>query len=180
MGDFKQLMKYRGRTFVEACVETLLASSVDETVVVLGHRAEDVATAVARFPVRTIRNDDYLDGMTSSIKAGIRAVPEGSADAVLVALCDQPHVPVTVVDAVLAAYRSSGALVVAPTIAGDSGHPVVFDLSLREEILAVDPAQGLRAVTYAHRSDRLRVPVDTVAVIDDVDTPDDYERIAGR
>jgi molybdenum cofactor cytidylyltransferase len=180
MGDFKQLMSYRERTFVEACAETLLASRVDETIVIVGHRAEEVCRAVAHLPVRTVVNENYLDGMASSIKAGVAAIAPGSADAILVALCDQPHVPVAVVDAVVAAYRASGAPIVAPVIAGDSGHPVIFDLSLRDEILAIDPSQGLRAVTYAHRADRVRVPVDTVAVIDDVDTREDYERIAGR
>jgi CTP:molybdopterin cytidylyltransferase MocA len=53
----------------------------------------------------------------------------------------------------------------------------VFDLSLADEILGVDPSQGLRAVTYAHRGETLRVPVDTVAVLDDMDTQDDYERL---
>jgi molybdenum cofactor cytidylyltransferase len=177
MGDFKQLMPFRGRTFVEACVETLLASKADETIVVVGHRAEDVRRAIERLPVRIVSNDDYLEGMASSIKVGVRAVDEGETDAILVALCDQPHVPTSVVDTVIAAYKASNALIVTPTIAGDSGHPVIFDLSLRDEILAVDPSEGLRAVTYAHRAERLRVPVDTVAIIDDVDTPEDYDRI---
>lgn len=176
MGELKQLMPYRGRTIVEACVETLLASAVDEVLVVVGHRADEVAAAVSRFAVRVVRNDDYLEGMSSSVAAGVRAAPEG-ADAVMICLCDQPHVPVTVFDAVLAAYRERDAAIVVPTIAGDTGHPVVFDLSLRDEILAADPSRGLRAVTYAHRADTLRVPVDSVAVLDDIDTPDDYERL---
>jgi CTP:molybdopterin cytidylyltransferase MocA len=51
-------------------------------------------------------------------------------------------------------------------------------MRLRDEILAVDPTKGLRSVTYAHRADTLRVPVDSVGVLDDIDTPDDYERLA--
>ena len=177
MGDFKQLMPFRGRTFVETCVETLLASTADEVLVVLGHRAGDVAAAIARFPARTIVNEEYRQGMASSVKAGVRAVAEGTAEGVLIALCDQPHVPVRVVNAVIEAYRASRALIVVPAIAGDSGHPVIFDLSLRDEILAVDPSEGLRAVTYTHRGERVRVPVDTLSVIDDIDMPDDYSRI---
>jgi molybdenum cofactor cytidylyltransferase len=175
MGELKQLMPYRGRTIVEACVETILASAVDETIVVVGHRADEVAAAVVHHPIRVVRNDAYADGMSSSVKAGVLAATD--ADAVMICLCDQPHVPVAVFDAVLAAYRDSHAKIVAPTIAGDSGHPVVFDLSLRDEILGVDPTAGLRAITYAHRAETLRVPVDTVAVLDDIDTPDDYERL---
>jgi molybdenum cofactor cytidylyltransferase len=175
MGDFKQLMPYRGRTIVEACVETLLETSADETVVVVGHRGDEVAAAVARHPVRVVQNDAYLDGMSTSAKAGVRAA-EG-ADAVMISLCDQPHIPARVFDAVLEAYRATGARVVVPAFAGDTGHPVVFDLSLRDEMLAVDGAQGLRSVTYAHRDEVLRVPVDTVGILDDIDTPDDYDRL---
>jgi molybdenum cofactor cytidylyltransferase len=176
MGDFKQLLAFGSKTIVETTVERALASKVDEVLVVVGHRGEEVAAAVARLGVRVVRNEAFLDGMSSSIKAGVRAVGEG-ADAVMICLGDQPHVPVAVYDAVLAAYRASGAPVVVPTIAGDTGHPVVFDLSLRDEMLAVDGTQGMRSVTYAHRSETLRVPVDTVAVLDDIDTPDDYERL---
>ena len=176
-GGFKQLMPYRGRTIVEACVETLLASTADETLVVLGHRADEVAAAISRFHVRTVLNPDYERGMSTSVVAGLRAVGL-DADAMLVALVDQPHVPVAVFDAVMDAYRESGALIVVPTIAGDTGHPVIFDTRLRDEILAVDPAKGLRSVTYAHRAETLRVPVDSVGVLDDIDTPDDYERLS--
>jgi molybdenum cofactor cytidylyltransferase len=176
MGDFKQLMPYRGGTIVESCVETILASPVDDVVVVVGHRADEVEAAVSRFPVRVLRNSDYALGMSTSAVAGVRAA-EG-ADAVMICLADQPQIPAAVFEAVLAAYRASGARIVVPTIAGDTGHPVVFDLSLRDEILAVDPsAGGLRTVTYAHRGEVLRVPVDTVSVLDDIDTPDDYERL---
>lgn len=176
MGDFKQLMPFRGRTIVEASVETLLASSVDDLLVVVGHRADEVAAALSRLGVRTVRNPDFADGMASSVKAGVRAAGTDT-DGLMIALGDQPHVPVEVHDAVLAAFRSSSAPIVAPTIAGDSGHPIVFDISLRDEMLGFDPAQGLRAVTYAHRTEILRVPVDTVAILDDIDTRDDYDRI---
>lgn len=176
MHEFKQLLDYRGRTVVEACVEAILATTADDVVVVVGHRGDEVAAVLERFPVRFVRNDRYLEGMSTSVQAGVRSTLD-SADGVMICLCDQPHVPSSVYEAVLDAYRRTGAPVVVPTIAGDTGHPVVFDLSLADEILGVDPAQGLRSVTYAHRGETLRVPVDTVAVLDDMDTRDDYERL---
>lgn len=176
MGDFKQLMPFRGRTFVAACLESIRASSVDDVVVVTGHRADEVAKAVAPFGVRVVHNPDYASGMSTSVLVGLAAI-DVDAHGMLVALCDQPHVRVEVFDAVLDAYRSHEALVVVPTIAGDSGHPVIFDLSLRDEILDIDPASGLRSVTYAHRSETLKIGVDDIAVLDDIDTMDDYERL---
>lgn len=176
MRAFKQLLPFGDRTIVETCVERILATTVSDTFVVVGHRADDVAAALAGYPVHIVRNDAYATGMSSSVKAGVAAA-RGVADAVMICLCDQPHVPSAVYETVLDAYRRSRALVVVPTIAGDTGHPVIFDLSLADEILAVDPAEGLRAVTYARRAETVRVPVDSVSVLDDMDTPDDYERL---
>lgn len=175
MGDFKQLLPFRGKTIVETCVDTILASTADNLVVVVGHRATEVEATLSGSPLRIVCNDDYALGMSTSVVAGVRAA--GDADAVLVCLCDQPQLPVAVFDAVLDAYRRTRAPIVVPSIAGDTGHPVVFDMSLRDEILGVDPSQGLRSVTYAHRGEVLRVPVDTVGVLDDIDTPDDYDRL---
>jgi len=176
MNAFKQLLPFGDRTIVEACVARILTTSIEETIVVVGHRADDVAAAVSGLSVRVVRNDAYATGMASSVKAGVAAA-RATADAVMICLCDQPHVPSAVYKAVLDTYRRTGALIVVPTIAGDTGHPVVFDMSLVDEILAVDPTTGLRAVTYAHRADTIRVPVDSVAILDDMDTPDDYERL---
>jgi molybdenum cofactor cytidylyltransferase len=175
MGDFKQLMPFGRKTIVETCVETLQSSSVDDVVVVTGHRSDDVERVLAPYQVRIVRNTAYADGMSTSVIAGVRALDPG--DAVMVCLCDQPHLPRDVFEAVLGAYRSSEAAIVVPTIAGDTGHPVIFDASLRDAILDVDPSVGLRSVTYANRDRTLRVPVDALGVLDDIDTQEDYERL---
>jgi len=177
MGGFKQLLPYRGSTIVETCVATVRGTTVDSIYVVVGHRADEVAAAVEAPDVRIVRNDAYLDGMATSVVAGVTAARAAGHDAVMICLCDQPHLDRTVYDAVLGAYRESGAPIVVPSYAGDTGHPAIFDRSLFDEILAVDPSQGLRAVTYAHRGDKLRVPVDAVGVLDDIDTAEDYERL---
>ena len=175
MGAFKQLLPFRDRTIVEACLETLLSTSTDEIVVVTGHRAEDVVRTLAPYPVRFVSNPAYADGMSTSVMAGVQALePERS---VMICLCDQPHLPREVFEAVLGAYRESGAAIVVPTIAGDTGHPVIFDASLRPEILGIDVTVGLRSVTYANRGRTLRVPVDALGVLDDIDTQEDYERL---
>lgn len=175
MGDFKQCMPFRGTTIVEACVRTLLSTSADEVVVVTGHRAEDVERLLVPYSVRIVHNSAYADGMATSVIAGARAIR--TDDAIMICLCDQPHVPAKIFDAILDAYRTTGAAIVMPTIAGDTGHPVIFDVSLRAEILDVDPSVGLRSVTYTNRERTLRVPVDALGVLDDIDTQEDYERL---
>lgn len=179
MGRFKQLLPLAGKTFVEHCVDNLLASEVDEVIVVTGHRDREVQDALRNRPVRFAFNPDYGSGMSSSIKCGLEAIGEG-VRAMLVALADQPLINSRVINQVVEKYRKDGPLIVVPTYDGRNGHPVIFDLKLREEILRLDPAVGLRQVVHAHEDATARVEVASEAVLMDCDLPEDYERVSKR
>lgn len=175
MGSFKQLMTLGGKTFVERCVDNLLTSRAGDVIVVTGHREADVRNALADRSVRFAHNADYRNGMSSSIKQGIAALPL-DAEACLIALVDQPEIGVSVFNMVIDAYVSETPLIVVPTYAGRRGHPIVLDLRLREEILAMDPEQGLRQVVSLHRDQTCFVEASTETVLLDFDTPEDYRR----
>ena len=176
MGEFKQLLTYAGRTFVERCVDHLLAARTDEVIVVTGHRADDVRRAIGARPVRFAHNQDYREGMSSSVKCGIRAVAPQAA-AVLVALVDQPQIDSAIINRVIAAYESQSPLIVIPTYEGRKGHPVLIDLRLCDELMSFDPAQGLRQVIHSHAAEVLHLEVMTEAVLTDFDYPEDYQRL---
>src|SRR6266481_5551917 len=92
MGDFKQLLRLGNKTFVEHCVDNLLASTVEEVIVVTGHREAEVPRAIANRPVKFVHNGDYQSGgMASSIKHGVRHVSD-KADACVISLVDQPRI----------------------------------------------------------------------------------------
>jgi molybdenum cofactor cytidylyltransferase len=177
MGEFKQLLAFGGKTFVECCVDNLLASRAGEVVVVTGHREEEVRRALAGRPVRFVQNPDYRSGMSSSIKRGVQAIADDRR-ACLIALVDQPQIGTDIVNHVIGAYEKSGPLIVIPTYRGRNGHPVLLDLKLKDEILAMDSEQGLRQVVHAHAPDTVRVEVHTDAVLLDFDFPEDYKRIS--
>lgn len=177
MGDFKQLLKFSGKTFIECCVDNLLASSIDEVIVVTGHRDEDIRRAVADRSVRFIYNENYQTGMSSSVKCGVRSLGR-DAQACLIALADQPQISVDVFNRVIREYEKNQPLVVIPTFQGRNGHPVILDLKLREEILSMDCEQGLRQVVHAHASEITRVEISEEAVLIDFDYPEDYQRIS--
>ena len=90
MGDFKQLLRLGDKSFVEHCVDNLLASRVGEVVVVTGHRESEVRRAIGGRRVIFAYNAEYKSGMTSSIKRGMHAVSE-SSNACVLALVDQPR-----------------------------------------------------------------------------------------
>ena len=179
MGQFKQLLKLGGKTFVEHCADSLLASLASEVIIVTGYRESEVRSALGNRPVRFTHNPDYPSGMTSSIKCGVQALSE-NARACVLALVDQPQIATDVIDRLIETYQKSQPLIVIPTCEGKNGHPILLDLALREEILSMDPAQGLREVVRSHSGRIARVEVSTRAVLEDFDLPEDYERLLNR
>ncbi len=187
MGTQKLLLPFGDTTVVGAVVRTAADSCAEGVLVVLGADRERVraelepgrepdrgagpaGTAAIAFTV----NEDYPSGMLSSIQAGFRALPP-DAEAAVVMLGDQPFLPSRVVDAVIAAYRESGKGIVIPAFRGRRGHPVLVDIKYRDEVLALDPADGLRQLMRAHSGDIQEVDVDDAGILRDLDTPEDYQ-----
>lgn len=175
MGEFKQLLMVAGKTFIEHCVDTLLASSADEVIVVTGHRESDLRQKLQSRQVRFAYNPDYKEGMSTSIKRGVEAASE--SDAVLITLVDQPLIDVDTIDQLIEVYSKDRPLIVVPRYDGRNGHPIIMDMKLREEILSMDTAQGLKPVREAHAEEVIYVEVASESVLIDFDLPEDYRRI---
>ncbi len=175
MGAFKQLLSFEGKTFVECAVDNLLAAGADEVICVTGHRASDVRAALQDRAVRFIHNAGYKLGMSESIKRGVEAVSK-QTEAVLMALADQPQIGDAIIRRLIERWKKDRPLILVPTFDGRNGHPVIFDISLKDEILSIDPNEGLRRVVQTHKSEVLRVEA-SVEVLIDFDLPEDYRRV---
>jgi molybdenum cofactor cytidylyltransferase len=173
MGQPKQLLPLGGRTVVQLVVEALVGQ-VDRVVVVVGHRADEVAEALAGYPVACVANPEYRTGMLSSVQIGIRAA--AGASAFLICLGDQPGVSGQTIASLLAAARAAGKGIAVPCHAGRRGHPVLLSSAYAAQILSLGPGQGLNAVTHRHPEDTLEVPLQDQLILQDLDTPADYQR----
>ena len=167
MGRPKPLLPWRGVTLVEHQIGALFHGGVAEVVVVLGHEADAVAAQVANTPACSVLNPDYLQGKTTSIKAGLKAV-SADADAILLLAVDQPRTA-SIVAEVVTAHVSGNALITSPRYQGHGGHPLIFAASLRDELARIsEERQGIREVFQAHlgRSARVRAgrPDDTAGL----------------
>src|SRR2546421_11797084 len=89
MGQNKLLMRFGGKSLIERAVDTLIASGVDELIVVLGHEANLVRSRLEGKRVRFVDNLDYRAGLSMSVRVGMKAAPKGS-DAMMIYLSDQP------------------------------------------------------------------------------------------
>lgn len=173
MGRQKLLLPFGDTTVIGAVVRTALDSRVDRAVVVLGADRDAVRRETAPRGVAFAVNEDYRRGMLTSVQAGFRALPEDAEAAVLL-LGDQPFLAPATVDAVIEAYQGTRRGIVIPVFRGRRGHPLLVGLEFRDEVLALDPAEGLRALVRAHPGDVREALVPDPNILRDLDTPEDY------
>jgi molybdenum cofactor cytidylyltransferase len=173
MGTQKLLLPFGETTVVGAVAGTALASRADRILAVLGADKDAVRQELEPLGIDLTVNEDYAKGMLSSVQAGFRALP-ADAEAAVVMLGDQPFLPAPVVDAVIEAFRRSGRGIVVPAFRGRRGHPVLVDLKYRDEVLALDPADGLRRLMRDHAEDIFEAEVGDANILRDMDVPEDY------
>jgi molybdenum cofactor cytidylyltransferase len=174
-GSPKQLLPWKGQTLLEHVVDTVLASSVQETVVVLGHEAQAIGDLLRDRPLRIVVNEEWESGQSSSVRMGIGALPE-RFDACLFVLADQPNVTSRLVDDVVTRYRQTLAPLVAPVHRGQRGNPVLFDKVLFSELLQMQGDEGGRQVIQRHQREVEAVEVGDQSLFLDIDTAEEYER----
>ncbi|MEI2689380.1 MAG: selenium cofactor biosynthesis protein YqeC [Anaerolineae bacterium] len=161
-GAAKQLLPWQpGETLVGRAVGIALAAgAVDEVVVVVGHRADEVQAALGERPVRVVVAPDWQDGQSSSVAAGLAALgPEVSA--ALFVLADQPDVTPATIDRLVERHRRSLAPVVAPVYQdGQRGNPVLFDRRVFPELLALEGDTGGRPLIRRYGAEVQTVEID--------------------
>lgn len=183
MGQPKQLLPWQGSTVLATVVTTLYAGGADPVLCVVGHRADAMAAAVAHTPARIVVNPDYLEGeMFSSYRAGLASLLAAAtppALGALLALGDQPHIPVAVIQAIIAQARRTPDCVVMPSFQMRRGHPIFLPVHLWAELLALPPDATLRDLFRPRQAEIAYVNVDTDAILRDLDTPADYAALTG-
>ena len=176
MGRAKALEPLAGRSLLHHVLRNLEASQVGEIVVVLGHEADRVRRETPLADATVVVNPDYALGMSTSLRAGLRAI-HSSAEAFFAVLADQPLVSPATLDVLIARREESNARILIPTYTGIRGNPVLLDHSLSGEVEAITGDQGCRAIFGDYADDILEVPVDDPGVLLDVDTPEQLARI---
>jgi len=178
MGAINKLIaEIGGKPLVRIAAEQALASRAAPVIVVTGHQRERVEAALAGLPVRFVHNPDYADGLGTSLKAGIAAVPE-DADGAIVCLGDMPQVDATLIDRLLAAFNPErGALVVVPSIEGRRGNPVVWSRRFFPDLMTVSGDVGARHLIASYAEAVVEVPVAGEAALTDVDTPESFSAV---
>jgi len=165
----KLLAPIDGKPMVRRTAEMILASSVRPVLVVTGHEAADVQAALVDLPLSFHHADDYADGMSASLRAGIDAVPADCPGA-LICLGDMPFVRPDTLDRL--AQFHSGQAAVFPTWQGKRGNPVLLARSLFADVMKLTGDEGARTILRAIPDQVAELPIDDPGILRDVDRPD--------
>lgn len=181
MGTAKQLLPPDDRPLLQHVLNTVRSSEVRDVILVLGHSAQKIQQELDLNGVKVVINEDYEQGMGTSLKAGLAAVDQQIQGAIIM-LADQPFVHSTTLNALIALGSSTNAQIVIPTYRGFPGNPVLLDRSVFSEAMAVRGDIGCRAIFGSHVSGIVTLPVGDVGILLDVDQRSDYEKLqtAGR
>jgi molybdenum cofactor cytidylyltransferase len=159
-----------GKTMIARVVDNVLSSNARPILVVTGHQAEQVEQTLAGRPVRFVHAQDYAEGLSASLKAGIAAVPSECA-AAIVCLGDMPLVTGRMIDRLMSMYDADeGRLIVLPTCRGKQGNPMLWDRRFFPEILEIAGDSGARFLVGKHAESVVELEMADDAVLRDFDT----------
>jgi molybdenum cofactor cytidylyltransferase len=171
-GPNKLLAEIARRPLIRIAAEEALASRAKPVIVVTGHQRDHVAKVLAGLPVRLVHNPDFAQGLGTSLRAGIAAVP-ADADGAIVCLGDMPQVDAALIDRLIGAFDPDrGALVVVPTFEGKRGNPVLWSRRFFPDLAAIEGDVGARHLIGRYGEAVVEVAVDGKAALTDIDTPE--------
>lgn len=178
-GAFKPLLKWGTRTVIGECVYQMSDSKLDEIFVVLGHRELEIRQRLTGTGVQYVINEEYQRGMLSSVKVGWAQIAPRTTG-VLIALVDQPMVSAGIINQLLAAFDKDERRIVVPTHEGKQGHPIILSRDFEDELMLLpdDVPYGLKTLLDRHRDEIHEVEVNSAAILEDIDRPEDYERLS--
>jgi molybdenum cofactor cytidylyltransferase len=179
MGSPKALLDFRGQPFVVRILEAFEALDLKARVVVVGPDASRIRPVLAGHDCLVVENPDVEGGPIASLRCALAALASARPAAILVWPIDLPHVRIATVERLIEAYRRSPAPAVVPVFGNRRGHPVIWDAAVFGELESGEAATraGARAVLHAHAAEVVSVVVEDPAVCDDLNTPEDYERL---
>jgi molybdenum cofactor cytidylyltransferase len=177
--DNKLLQQVRGEALVRHAVKAQIASRAAPVFVVVGHQEAEIRAALEGLDVRFVRNPGFADGLSSSLKAGLAALPS-DAQGVVVSLGDMPNVTPGVIDRLAQAFADRpDAVAVVPTLLGHRGNPVLLSRGLFAAVARLSGDEGARRLLEEAGDAVEEVPLDDPAIAIDVDTPEALKALTG-
>lgn len=175
MGSPKQLLDIDGKSLLRRTAEVALATDCYPVVMVIGANKAQIAPEIIDLPLTVIDNPMWHEGMSSSVKMGMAGLymTYKEVEAVIMLVCDQPYVSVSLLERMIEVYRTKKPPIVACKYGEEIGVPALFDRKLFDELLTLSGDKGAKPIVMNHLDEAYLVTFEAGSV--DLDTPEDYE-----
>lgn len=177
LGTPKQAIHFQGKTLLQHAIDEAMQISIQPIIVVVGAHDDAVAENLTQSNVHLIKNRNWQEGISSSIRCGLQAMQEINTfiDGVIVMVCDQPYVTHFLLESLLKKQQKSGQPIVASSYENILGTPVLFHKSFFSELMKLSGDSGARKLIRAHAplTSSVSFPKGNI----DIDTLEDYEKL---
>jgi molybdenum cofactor cytidylyltransferase len=177
MGTPKQLLTYKGASLIARVAETAVSTALQPVVVVLGANADSIKTELSAAGLSIVLNDEWEEGMASSLRAGLNFITENNplVDGVIILVADQPHLTSMHLLQLLETLHKTGLPAAACTYQGKLGTPALFHKSCFPQLLALTGDTGARKILTDMNDMVAKLPFEKGIM--DIDTKEDYIRL---
>ena len=177
----KLLLPIGDEALLVKLVTSVCASDVGQVLVVIGHEAEKIMRELNELPLNFVYNPNFSEGMTTSIKYGVKAVSH-ECDGLLICLGDMPFINTSDINKLIHAYvknRIKGKdLIVVPVFKRQRGNPVLFSIEFQNNILEHKKESGCKEVIMKNPDSVMEIEMDNENMLLDVDTMEDYQSVS--
>ena len=171
-GENKLIKEIQGIPLIKLSVKNILASSIDELIVVLGHQKEIVEKLIDKNEkIKFVFNKNFESGMSSSIKTGLNNLSE-KTEAFFICLGDMPMVSPDIYNQLIKSKDNKEIIV--PTYIGQQGNPILFSKSMKSIILSIEGDIGAKKILEQNKDKILKVKIDDIKIAKNFNTKDDF------
>jgi len=180
MGQNKLLLKSGRETLLENTLKSVINSSANVIIAVLGSNMEDNKMITNQYHIKTVLNKNWRKGIGNSIKCGLRNLlnESSSLDAVVISVCDQPFLNSEIFDGLINTYKKSGKKIIASGYFDTVGVPVLYDKSLFGDLLKIPDAYGAKKYIIEKASKDIITTFPFPKGEIDIDTTEDLKNLS--
>ncbi len=176
----KLFLEYQGTTILQKVLDEVLASTVEEVILVLSPENKLEWTNFTHPKLHIVENPDYRKGMTTTIQKGVAASLD-SSKGYMICLADQVLIPTNVYNTLIEAFKlqylKNKHCILAPFFEEKKGNPILFSHTYKNEILNHQEMEGCKAIVQSNKQHLMKIPFKQDAILRDMDTPEDYQRL---
>ena len=167
------LLPFGNLSIIEEVLQSATRSFIDKTFVILGSDKEAIGQLIQDYPVETVFNSLYRNGMLSSVQAGLKSVNEETT-AIMVLLGDQPMIGSSIMSEMIETYRTSDKEIIVATYRGKRGHPLLFGKKYFRQVKELTVENSLKELLLNNPDDIEEMETDSSEILRDIDTEKEY------